>query len=159
MDEATKKSALRLFTYGLFAVAASHEGEVSAMTANWLSQASFEPPMVMLAVEADSQSRRVIEAAEAFALNVLASGQRELAGQLGRASARKPDKLAPIAWRPGPTTGAPLLEDALAWLECRVTGSLAAGDHVVVVAEVVEVGLNREGQPLTMAEAGFRYFG
>lgn len=129
------------------------------MTANWLSQASFEPPMVMLAVEADSQSRRVIEASGVFALNVLASGQRELAGQLGRASARKPDKLAGIAWRPGPTTGAPLLDDALAWLECRVLGSLPAGDHVVLVAEVVEVGLNREGQPLTMAEAGFRYFG
>lgn len=159
MDGVTKKSVLRLFTYGLFAVTASHQGEVSAMTANWLSQASFEPPMLMLAVEADSQSRRVIEASNAFALNVLASGQRELAGRLGRASARNPDKLAAIAWRPGQTTGAPLLEDALAWLECRVTGSLPAGDHVVVVAEVVEVGLNREGQPLTMAEAGFRYFG
>ncbi len=159
MDETTKKSVLRMFTYGLFAVTATQQGEVSAMTANWLSQASFEPPMVMLAVEADSQSRRVIEASGVFALNVLASGQRELAGQLGRASARKPDKLAGIAWRPGPTTGAPLLDDALAWLECRVLGSLPAGDHVVLVAEVVEVGLNREGQPLTMAEAGFRYFG
>ena len=55
MDEATKKSVLRLFTYGLFAVTASHEGEVSAMTANWLSQASFEPPMLMLAVVASSK--------------------------------------------------------------------------------------------------------
>ena len=159
MDETTKKSVLRMFTYGLFAVTATHQGELSAMTADWLSQASFEPPMIMLAVEADSQSRRVIEAQGAFALNILASGQRELAGQLGRASARKPDKLAGIAWRPGPTTGAPLLDDALGWLECRATGSLPAGDHLVFVAEVVGVGLNREGQPLTMAEAGFRYSG
>ena len=50
MDAALKKSALRLFTYGLYAVTAKHGDEVSAMTVNWISQASFDPPMIMLAV-------------------------------------------------------------------------------------------------------------
>ncbi len=159
MNEAAKKTVLRLFTYGLFVVTAGQGDEASAMTVNWLSQAGFEPPMVMLAVEADSRSRRVIEAAGAFAVNVLDSGQRELAGQLGRASVKRPDKFQGVATTAGPVTGAPLLQAALGWLECRVAGSLPAGDHVVVVAEVVEAGVNREGRPLTMAEAGFRYFG
>ena len=53
----------------------------------------------------------------------------------------------------------PVLDAALAWVECRVQGSLPAGDHVLFVAEVVEVGQNREGTPLTLKEAGFKYAG
>ncbi|MCW5851738.1 MAG: flavin reductase family protein [Anaerolineae bacterium] len=159
MDQAAKKTLLRMFNYTLFAVTSAHDAEVSGMTANWVAQASFEPPMIMLAVEADSHSLKVIQASGAFALNVLERGQRELAGQLGRATAKKPDKLVGLATHPGPATGAPILDAALGWLECRVTGSLPAGDHIVVVAEVVEAGVQAEGQPLTMADAGFRYFG
>jgi flavin reductase (DIM6/NTAB) family NADH-FMN oxidoreductase RutF len=159
MDHAAKKTVLRMFSYNLFAITSAHNGEVSGMTANWLAQASFEPPMVMIAVEVDSHSLHVIQQAGVFAVNVFESGQRELAGQLGRATAKRPDKLDSVAMRPGPATGAPLLDAALGWLECRVTGSVFAGDHVVFVAEVIEAGVNREGQPLTMAEAGFRYFG
>lgn len=159
MDAALKKTVLRLFTYGLYAVTAKHGDEVSAMTVNWLTQTSFEPPMLALAVEADSHSRQVIEASGAFAVNVYESGQRELAGQLGRTFAKHPDKVQTVAWRPGPATGSPLLEPGLAWVECRLRGSLPAGDHILFVAEVVEVGQNREGTPLSLKEAGFKYAG
>ncbi|MFN8471705.1 MAG: flavin reductase family protein [Anaerolineae bacterium] len=159
MDPEVKKKALRLFTYGLYAVTAAHDGEVAGMTANWLAQSAFEPPMLMVAFEADSRTLAVVRQSGTFAVNVYETGQRELAGQLGRASVKRPDKLESIATQPGPITGAPLLDTALAWVECRVTGEMPSGDHVVVVAEVINAGLNREGQPLTMAEAGFRYFG
>ncbi|MFN8482548.1 MAG: flavin reductase family protein [Anaerolineae bacterium] len=159
MDPEVKKKALRLFTYGLYAVTAADAGEVAGMTANWLAQAAFEPPMLMVAFEADSRTLAVVRHSGTFAVNVYESGQRELAGQLGRASVKRPDKLEAIASQPGPLTGAPLLDAALAWVECRVTGELPSGDHVVVVAEVINAGVNRDGQPLTMAEAGFRYFG
>jgi flavin reductase (DIM6/NTAB) family NADH-FMN oxidoreductase RutF len=159
MDAALKKTVLRLFTYGLYAVTARHGDEVSAMTVNWLTQASFEPPMLALAVEGDSHSRKVIEASGAFAVNVLESGQRELAGRLGRTFAKHPEKTEEVAWTPGEATGSPVLEAGLAWVECRVRGSVPAGDHVVLVAEVVAVGQHREGTPLTLKEAGFRYAG
>lgn len=159
MDPAIKKKVLRLFTYGLYAVTAQHEGEQSAMTANWLGQVSFEPPMVALAVEHDSHSHKVIEASRAFAINVFESGQRNEAGSLGRTYAKHPDKVGDLASKPGPATGSPLLDLALGWVECRVTQSVPAGDHVLYVAEVVEAGLNREGTPLTLQETGFKYFG
>jgi flavin reductase (DIM6/NTAB) family NADH-FMN oxidoreductase RutF len=159
MDPAVKKSVLRLFTYGLYAITARHGDEVSAMTVNWLTQSSFEPPMLALAVEAGSHSRQVIEAAGALAVNVFASGQRELAGQLGRTFAKHPEKVSAVGWKPGPATGSPLLDAALGWVECRVRGSVPSGDHVVFVLEVIEAGLNREGAPLTLQETGFRYFG
>lgn len=159
MDPQTKKTVLRQFTYGLYVVTARSGAEAGLMTANWISQASFEPPLLTLAAEAGSHTRALIEASGSFAVNVLSAEQRELAGQLGRTFAKHPAKAQAAAWRPGPETGSPLLEGALSWVECRVVDSLAAGDHVVYLAEVVEAGLQREGRPLTLAEAGFRYAG
>ncbi|HLE30223.1 MAG TPA: flavin reductase family protein [Anaerolineales bacterium] len=159
MDTATKKTVLRMFTYGLYAVTARHGDEASAMTANWVTQSSFEPPLIALAVEADSHTRKVIEASGMFAVNIYETGQRELAGQLGKTWAKHHEKFDGVATRPGPATGSPLLDAALGWVECKVVGSVPSGDHVLFVAEVVEVGLNREGAPLTLKEAGFKYAG
>jgi len=159
MDPAVKKQVLRLFTYGLYAVTARHGDTVSAMTANWITQVSFEPPLLALAVENESHSRQVIEASGGFAVNVFETGQREQAGSLGRTYAKHPAKLSELPSRPGPVTGSPLLDLALGWVECRVQSRTPAGDHTLYVAEVVEVGLNREGTPLTLREAGFKYAG
>jgi flavin reductase (DIM6/NTAB) family NADH-FMN oxidoreductase RutF len=159
MDTATKKTVLRLFTYGLYAVTAKHGDDVSAMTVNWIVQSSFEPPMLALAVEADSHSRQVIEAAGAFAVNVYETGAREFAGLLARTFAKHPEKLSDLDAHPGPATGSPLLNAALGWVECRVAGQAPSGDHVLFIADVVEAGLNREGTPLTLKETGFKYAG
>lgn len=159
MDTAAKKTVLRMFSYGLHAVTARHGGEVSAMTVNWITQSSFDPPMVALAVEADSHSRRVIEASGAFAVNVYDSGAREFAGKLGMTWVKHPEKLDSLNGRSSPVTGSPLLESALGWVECKVVGSIPSGDHILLVAEVVEAGVNREGTPLTLKEAGFKYGG
>jgi flavin reductase (DIM6/NTAB) family NADH-FMN oxidoreductase RutF len=159
MDPATKKTVLRMFTYGLYTVTAKHDEEVSMMTVNWLIQSSFEPPLVALAVEADSHSRKVIEAGGAFAVNVYESDQRELAGSLGRTFGKHPEKIEEIRWQPGPLTGSPVLESALGWIECKIVNQIPSGDHVLYVAEVVEAGLKREGEPLTLKAAGFKYSG
>jgi flavin reductase (DIM6/NTAB) family NADH-FMN oxidoreductase RutF len=159
MDPAIKKTALRLFTYGLYAVTAKHGDELSAMTVNWIIQSSFEPPLIALAVESDSHSRQVIEAAGAFAVNVYETGEREFAGSLGRTYAKHPDKITGLDTKPGPATGSPLLNNALAWVECKIISQTASGDHILFIAEVVEVGINREGVPLTLKETGFKYAG
>ena len=158
MDEAAKKTILRKFTYGLYAVTVKQEERRNAFTANWVSQASFEPPMVMVAVENDGESIHIIDATGQFAINAFASGQRELAGSLGRKSRNVPDKLEGIATFDSPR-GLPLLRDAVGWLECRVSGKLPAGDHTVYLAEVVEAGQLGDAEGLTMKETGFRYFG
>ncbi len=159
MDRATRKAVLGLFSYGLYCVTAKNGTDVSAMTANWLMQSSFEPPMITLAVEENSHTRRIIEDSGAFVVNVYGSDQRELAGGLGRSWARHPEKITEVAWQPAPVTGAPILESALAWAECRVVGSRTSGDHILFVAEIVEAGLIREGTPLTLRDAGFKYQG
>ena len=159
MDTALKKTVLRMFTYGLYAVTAKHGDEVSMMTVNWITQASFDPPMLALAVEHDSHSRKIIEASGALVVNLYDSTQRELAGHLGMTFAKHPDKQTELAWTPGPVTGSPVLDATLGWVECKVVSQTPAGDHILVIAEVVDVGQHREGTPLTLKEAGFKYAG
>lgn len=159
MDAAAKKTVLRMFTYGLFAITAKDGQAAHGMLANWITQISFEPPMLALAIEHDSHMRQLVDMHGAFAVNVLESGQRELAGQLGKTYAKHPDKFKDFRWRPGPMTGSPLVEVGLGWIECRVTEEQPTGDHILYIAEVVEAGVNREGTPLTLKETGFKYFG
>lgn len=158
MDAKTKKQALRTFTYGLYAISCADEGEVNIFTANWLTQISFEPPLLALSVENDSKSLPIIQRSRTFTVNVLHSGQRELAGKLGKSAIYHPEKLAGIEYTLG-ANGCPLLTDGLAWIACEVSHSVAAGDSTLFVAEVVDVGMTGEGEPLTMKEAGFRHAG
>jgi flavin reductase (DIM6/NTAB) family NADH-FMN oxidoreductase RutF len=160
MDEAAKKTVLRHFPYGLYAVTVKHGNEEHGMTANWVTQASFDPPMVVAAVENTSKTVAMIRDAHHFAVNVLLQGQRELAGKLGRSSANAPEKLKGIKTKPGPISGAPILADALGWVECRVVATLPSGDHTLVLGEVVAAGVEHEGtEPLTLHETGFKYSG
>ena len=158
LDFQTKRKVLRLFSYGLYVVTVRQGNEVNGFTANWITQCSFEPPLVAVAVENDSRSLPMIQESGVFAINVLESGQRELAAMLGRSYRKAPDKLQQVATQTGPT-GLPILEDALGYVECRVVSTCPSGDHTLFVGEVVAVGLNREGEPLTLKEAGFRYSG
>jgi flavin reductase (DIM6/NTAB) family NADH-FMN oxidoreductase RutF len=158
LDPQLKKQVLRTFTYGLYAVSCANEGEVNAFTANWLTQVSFEPPLVAVSIENTTKSLPMILRSRKFIINVYREGDRELAGQLGKSALKHPEKLTGVAYTPGPG-GAPILRAALAWVACEVRHTVEAGDSTLVVAEVVEVGMQDEGQPLTMRAAGFRHAG
>jgi flavin reductase (DIM6/NTAB) family NADH-FMN oxidoreductase RutF len=158
MDDAIKKQALRLFTYGLYAVTTGTVEDPGIFTANWLSQVSFEPPLVGVSVENASPSLPLIQATGHFAVNVLAADQRELAGALGKPYSRAPRKADDLALTIG-ETGCPLLTEGLASVECALEGQLVAGDSTIVLGRVVSVVVFREGEPLTMRAAGFKHAG
>jgi len=158
MDANTKKQVLRTFTYGLYAISCTDEGQVNAFTANWLSQASFDPPLLMVSVENVTKSLPMILHSGIFTVNVLRSGDRELAGKLGKSALKFPDKLTGIGYEIG-ANGCPILHDALAWVACEVRHTAPSGDSTVIIAEVVDTGMLAEGPALTMAEAGFRHAG
>ena len=159
MDQAAKKAVLRHVPYGLYVVTVAADGEDHGMTANWLTQAAFDPPMVVVATENTSKTLGMIRNSRHFAVNLLLESQRELAGKLGRSSEQAPHKLKGLKTKPGPVSGAPLLTDCLGWLECRVVATLPAGDHTLVLGEVVAAGVEHEGEPLTIRAAGFKYSG
>lgn len=158
LDQALKKQVLRTFTYGLYAVSCANEGEVNMFTANWLTQVSFDPPLLAVSVENASKSLPMILNSRKFTVNVLRSGERELAGKLGKSAIKHPDKLTDVGFDPG-ANGCPVLHNALSWVACEVRHTAEAGDSTLIVAEVVDTGMPGEGQALTMAEAGFRHAG
>lgn len=158
MDPQLKKQVLRTFTYGLYALSCANEGEINACTVNWLSQVSFEPPLIAVSIENQTKSLPMVLQSRAFVINVFRRGDRELAGKLGKSALKFPNKLEGMAYSFGPGD-APILDDALAWVACRVTNTVEAGDSTLVIAEVIDVGMQGEGEPLTMNEAGFRHAG
>lgn len=158
MNEAAKKEALRLFTYGLYAITVGDDEQRNAFTANWVTQVSFDPPLVALSVENDSVSLPIVRRTGLFAVNVYSSDQRDLAGLLGKSYSKHPDKLADLAFGVG-ETGCPVLLDCLAYVECRVQGEMLAGDSTLMLAQVESATMLRRAEPLTMLAAGFKHAG
>ncbi|HET8524949.1 MAG TPA: flavin reductase family protein [Thermomicrobiales bacterium] len=160
LDQAAKKTVLRQITYGLYAVTARHNGDRGIFTANWLSQASFEPPLVMLSVEQDSSTLPIIRESGRFTVCPLGDEDRELAATLGRPKKRAGDKFETADLNVLETDAGDLaLGDSLGYFTCEVRWEMPAGDSVVVLGEVVDARVLQEGTPLTMREAGFRHAG
>jgi len=158
MDVEAKRAVFRMFTYGLYALTVPSGDEGHGATVNWCSQTSFDPPMVAVSVEKASRTIGLLRQAGVFAINVYGADQRELAGRLGRRFSQHPEKFRGVTWSHG-LTGAPILIDALGWLECQVRSEADSGDSVVFVGEVMAAGTGRQGDPLTMGAAGFRHAG
>jgi flavin reductase (DIM6/NTAB) family NADH-FMN oxidoreductase RutF len=151
---ATPLELFRNLTNGVYVVGVAHGGDRNAFTAAWITQVSFDPLLLTLSVNPANASYAVLIHAGAFVVNVLRQGQLELARHFGTQSGRTVDKLADQRWEPG-TGGAPILLDGAAYLDCRVVSSHAAGDHTIVVAEVVGGQVLASGAtPMTYAETG-----
>lgn len=160
MDAQTKKVALRAINYGLYVLTAADGDEIGAAGVNWLSQASFEPPLVMVAVKADSDTHPIIERTGAFAVSVLGEHQLEVGKAFFRTTTVEGDTLNGFRFERGPETGAPVLVDLPYWFEARVTDTVRRGDHTVFVAEVVGAGVRDDsGVPLLLRSTGMDYGG
>ena len=143
MDTDAKKTALRMIPYGLYVLTAERkDGEVAAATVNWVTQVSFQPPLLVVGVKADSRAHAVIRESRVFALNMLGKGQQSLAFTFFKPLERDGNTIGGEAFRAG-STGAPVLESTPAYVECRLVETVEKGDHSVFVAEVVDAGLRQ----------------
>jgi len=144
MDANVKKTVLRMIPYGLYVLTAKGKDDaVAAGTVNWVTQASFAPPLVVVGVKADSHAHPLIKESEAFALNVLGKDQGPLAFTFFKPAVRDGQTISGEPFRWG-VTGAPVLERAPAAIECRLVDSIERGDHSIFVGEVVEVALAKQ---------------
>ena len=160
MDPQAKKLALRAINYGLHVLTTTDGTDYGASGVNWITQASFDPPLVVAAVKADSGSAAIIGRTGAFAVNVLADDQLDIGKAFFRSTTVEGDTLNGQAFEPGPATGSPLITACPYWFECRVTDTVARGDHTVFVAEVVEAGVRDESAtPLVLRSTGMNYGG
>lgn len=160
MDPEVKKKALRKFTYGLYIVTAKAGDEVAAGTVTWISQSSFTPPLIMVAVRNDSHLHALAERTKAMAISVVGAGQDAMAFAFFRPSRVEGGKMNGYIVQFGSETGAPIIAEAPAWVEVRVTDSVSRGDHTVYVAEVVNAGLlDESAMPLVLGSTEWTYGG
>jgi flavin reductase (DIM6/NTAB) family NADH-FMN oxidoreductase RutF len=141
-------------TLGVYVVGVAEGDERDAFTAAWVMQTSFDPLLLTLSINPDNASYQLLHAGGGFTVNVLKQGQLDLARRFGLRSGRDEDKLAGIGWRPG-RRGAPILENALAYFDCDLTGRMRAGDHELVLGRVMDGKiLDRNAAPLSYADTG-----
>lgn len=155
IDSSEFRRILGHWVTGVSVVAArAADGSPCGLTANAVASLSLQPPLVLVCVDHGADSHDCIRDAGAFSLNILAGDQERLARRFAAWDiARKFDG---VGYHQE-VTGAPVLDDALAWVDCRVWQSLAAGDHTVFIGEVVG-GDAREGTPLLYYRGGYGRF-
>lgn len=101
----------------------------------------------------------MIKSSGVFALSFLESGQKEVAQTFFQATQREGNTFSGIEFYAGEETGCPIISNSLGYVECRVVGSVEAGDHVVFVGEVIGAGVHRDAPAFTLAETGWNYGG
>lgn len=138
MDADAKKTALRMIPYGLYVLTAkAGDGTLAAATVNWVTQTSFNPPLVAVGVKTDSGAYAAIKESKQFALNMLGKGQHGAAFAFFKATAQDGDTINGLTYQDG-STGSPILTDAPAFVECKLAHIVEQGDHHIVVGEVIE---------------------
>jgi flavin reductase (DIM6/NTAB) family NADH-FMN oxidoreductase RutF len=154
------RAVMGRFATGVAVVTCVQDGFDHAMTANSFTSVSLDPPLVLVCVENDSRFHEAIGQAGSWAVSILNAGQRgrarwfatrgrPLVGQFDSTPTTRSD-----------LTGSLLLDGALAVLECRTTAVHPAGDHDIVVGEVLGLRLpHPEGEPLLYFRSGFRAVG
>ena len=144
MNEDAKKTALRMIPYGIYVLTAEgNDGSVAAATVNWVTQASFAPPLVAIGVKTDSGAHAIIKDSKVFALNVLGKGQQGLAFNFFKSHERDGNSVGGESFTQSPA-GAPVLDNAPAWVECKLVDTVERGDHSIFIGEVTEAGVAQQ---------------
>lgn len=154
-DAARFRQVLGHFCTGITVVTATHEGEPVGFTAQSFSSLSLDPPLVLVCPAKSSSSWPRISAAGAFCANILAEDQEAVCRSF---ATRGADKFRGIGWTPAPGTGSPLLTGSLAWVDCRLEVEHDAGDHLIAVGRVLDMGVAAEGRPLLFYRGGYGGF-
>ncbi len=139
------RSSLSMFATGVTIVTARHaDGQLIGLTANSFNSVSLTPPLVLWSLAQSASSMHAFSAGSHYAINILASDQKDLAE---RFASRNGDRWADVAWREG-VAGAPLLEGAAAVFECFNRSRYEEGDHVIFVGEVEHCQHRANASPL-----------
>lgn len=135
-------------------VVTSHDGDgkLGGLTANAVASVSLDPPMALVCVDKASDSYPLFGKSKSFVINILSNEQETLSRRFAKSGG---DKFTGIAYRIG-STGAPILGDTVAFLECKVRHEFDAGDHTIYVGEAVDIEVSSESDPLLYFRGGYR---
>jgi flavin reductase (DIM6/NTAB) family NADH-FMN oxidoreductase RutF len=158
VDDAVFLEVMASFAASVAVVSAIDErGEPRGLTTTAVASVSREPPLLLVCIDRSSRTLPAIRHSSHFAVSFLAQPHTEVALLF---SSKVDDKFAEIDWTAG-VSGSPVLhEHSHAWVDCRVSQEIEAGDHVILIAEVADAGVVEQhgGQPLAYFGRSFGQF-
>ena len=157
MNEKYRQQSLRMFSYGVYILSSVNKGEYCVSTITWVSQASFEPPMISVCIKRDSASYEIVKKRGEFILHLLGDNQKELASTFFKPTIFENEKLNGQEF--SLANNLPLLKDIPAYIQCKVVEILEHGDHSLFLAEVVDAKINNNSDPLELRKTGWTYGG
>jgi flavin reductase (DIM6/NTAB) family NADH-FMN oxidoreductase RutF len=153
------RKAMGSFATGVTIVTVDLEGEVHGMTANAFASVSLDPLLLLVCVDHNARTHAHLHAKKRFGINILAQNQRVISEYYARPVHTHEHAEEEAAARFERTAqGTPILQGALAYLECRLQSTQEAGDHTIFIAEVEDVVV-REGEPLLFFRGKYRNIG
>ncbi len=148
------KHTMRQWASGVTIATMQADGFAHGLTVSGFLSLSLEPPLVLVSIGQELYSHDLLGKSRAFAVNILHANQKDLsdkfAGRWGDV-----DRFSGVTWHTE-TTGAPVLDDCAAWLDCRLVSSYEAGDHTIYVGEVVASNVNGDLAPLLYWDGDYR---
>lgn len=158
MDPGAYRRAMSHFATGVTVVTTVTPNGPTAMTANSFTSVSLSPLLVLVSVEKVARWHEAVRSGGVYAVSVLAAGQQRLARTFAeRGRVQTTEDFLRFPTRPGPATGCLLFEGALTTLECRVAGLHDAGDHTLVMGEVLDIAEPHPGSsPLLFFQGGYQ---
>jgi flavin reductase (DIM6/NTAB) family NADH-FMN oxidoreductase RutF len=150
IDEYRFRQALGHFASGVTVVTTAHDGHLYGMTVSSFASLSLKPPLILICIENTLTTHTAISESGQFAVNILEKRQEHLSR---RFATRENDKFVGVAWHSS-RFGLPVLEGALAVIECQLRDTVAAGDHSIFVGEVLDAEIG-QGSPLLYYRRGY----
>ncbi|ETW95243.1 MAG: hypothetical protein ETSY1_31455 [Candidatus Entotheonella factor] len=156
--ESLVAQALAALTTGIYVLTAGTGQHQHGMSSSWATQVSGDPVLVMAAVDQQHITHNLVVESRAFALNIVGHHSRALEDYFYSSQAKRLDNLSPFDLEAG-LTGTPLLQAALASIDCKLVASHMAGDHTLFVGNVVDVRVRDTDRPLTSHDLPYIYLG
>jgi flavin reductase (DIM6/NTAB) family NADH-FMN oxidoreductase RutF len=159
MDAKAKKDTLRLLTNGVYVLTSRNGDDYGVATVTWVSQVSFQPPLVMVALRKDGNVFRCLRASGVAVLHIVGADQQDLAQKFFSTTNESDGLLNGEPFTEGKTF-APVLKNLSAYLECKLVDVCEDyGDHAIVILEVVEAANRGNVAPLIVNDSPWKYGG
>ncbi len=130
---------LRMWATGVAIVTTSHNGQQHGMTVSSFTSISLDPPRLLISLDKETRTHRLISRSKLFCVTLLAEDQEDISVRFAGGLDDVQDRFEGIELSSSPN-GSPILDGGLAWFDCRVVNSLDAGSHTVYVAELLATG-------------------
>jgi flavin reductase (DIM6/NTAB) family NADH-FMN oxidoreductase RutF len=151
-DSKLQRKIMGRFATGVTVVTTAGTGGLGGLTANAVASLSLDPPLVLMAVDKRAASHSEIAANRCYAINILSATQEEVSRRFAMSG---PKDFTGLKLKTA-VTGAPIFEDALGYVDCRLAEILPGGDHDIFIGEIVAGEARDDGEPLLYWSASYR---